>query len=432
MTEQKDAVIIGGGSAGLAAALRLHERGIRNIIILEREKQLGGILRQCIHDGFGLRRFGKSISGPEYAEAFIRQVEEKEIPFLTGAVVTELTPDKQVTAVTRDGIRHFQAKSVILAMGCRERSRGALGIPGERPAGVFTAGTAQAYMNLYNRLPGKEAVILGSGDIGMIMARRLTLEGIRVHGVFEIMPYTSGLPRNQVQCLEDYGIPLYLSHTVTDIHGDARLTGVTISEVDEHLRPIPGTEKEYSCDTLILSVGLIPENGLAEDAGIALDPRTKGAYADQYLQTEIPGVFAAGNVLHVHDLVDSVSLEAEHLAESAAQYIMNGALPACPLKVTCGCGVGHVIPQSVSGHEDVEFSLRVSGCYRNCTIRILQNQTEIAHKVMPKAIPAEMVEIKVKKSAFSDSGDLEISVEENPAAEMPVKGKAESEVNKDE
>ena len=432
MTEQKDAVIIGGGSAGLAAALRLHERGIRNIIILEREKQLGGILRQCIHDGFGLRRFGKSISGPEYAEAFIRQVEEKEIPFLTGAVVTELTPDKQVTAVTRAGIRHFQAKAVILAMGCRERSRGALGIPGERPAGVFTAGTAQAYMNLYNRLPGKEAVILGSGDIGMIMARRLTLEGIRVHGVFEIMPYTSGLPRNQVQCLEDYGIPLYLSHTVTDIHGDARLTGVTISEVDEHLRPIPGTEKEYSCDTLILSVGLIPENGLAEDAGIALDPRTKGAFADQYLQTEIPGVFAAGNVLHVHDLVDSVSLEAEHLAESAAQYIMNGALPACPLKVTCGCGVGHVIPQSVSGHEDVEFSLRVSGCYRNCTIRILQNQTEIAHKVMPKAIPAEMVEIKVKKSAFSDSGDLEISVEENPAAEMPVKGKAESEVNKDE
>lgn len=432
MTEQKDAVIIGGGSAGLAAALRLHERGIRNIIILEREKQLGGILRQCIHDGFGLRRFGKSISGPEYAEAFIRQAEEKEIPFLTGAVVTELTPDKQVTAVTRAGIRHFQAKAVILAMGCRERSRGALGIPGERPAGVFTAGTAQAYMNLYNRLPGKEAVILGSGDIGMIMARRLTLEGIRVHGVFEIMPYTSGLPRNQVQCLEDYGIPLYLSHTVTDIHGDARLTGVTISEVDEHLRPIPGTEKEYSCDTLILSVGLIPENGLAEDAGIALDPRTKGAFADQYLQTEIPGVFAAGNVLHVHDLVDSVSLEAEHLAESAAQYIMNGALPACPLKVTCGCGVGHVIPQSVSGHEDVEFSLRVSGCYRNCTIRILQNQTEIAHKVMPKAIPAEMVEIKVKKSAFSDSGDLEISVEENPAAEMPVKGKAESEVNKDE
>ena len=432
MTEQKDAVIIGGGSAGLAAALRLHERGIRNIIILEREKQLGGILRQCIHDGFGLRRFGKSISGPEYAEAFIRQAEEKEIPFLTGAVVTELTPDKQVTAVTRAGIRHFQAKAVILAMGCRERSRGALGIPGERPAGVFTAGTAQAYMNLYNRLPGKEAVILGSGDIGMIMARRLTLEGIRVHGVFEIMPYTSGLPRNQVQCLEDYGIPLYLSHTVTDIHGDARLTGVTVAEVDEHLRPIPGTEKEYSCDTLILSVGLIPENGLAEDAGIALDPRTKGAFADQYLQTEIPGVFAAGNVLHVHDLVDSVSLEAEHLAESAAQYIMNGALPACPLKVTCGCGVGHVIPQSVSGHEDVEFSLRVSGCYRNCTIRILQNQTEIAHKVMPKAIPAEMVEIKVKKSAFSDSGDLEISVEENPAAEMPVKGKAESEVNKDE
>ena len=253
------AAIIGGGPAGLAAAVSLWDRGVRDMVILEREKQLGGILRQCIHDGFGLTRFGETLSGPEYAQRFIDQVKERGIPFLTNTSVLDITPQRLVTAASREGLCQWQADAVILAMGCRERTRGALAIPGERPAGVFTAGVAQAYINLYNRMPGKNAVILGSGDIGMIMARRLTLEGAKVQGVFEVQPYPSGLPRNIRQCLEDYGSPLYLSHTVTEIHGKSRLTGVTVSQVDETLRPIPGTEREYPCDTLILSVGLIPE-----------------------------------------------------------------------------------------------------------------------------------------------------------------------------
>ena len=294
-TEAVDVVIVGGGPAGLAAAVELYHKGIHDILIVEREKQLGGILRQCIHDGFGLTRFCTTLSGPEYAKRFIDEVEELKIPYITDAAVLEVTDAKLVTAATRDGLRQWQAKSVILTMGCRERTRGALGIPGERPTGVFTAGVAQAYINLYNTMPAREVVILGSGDIGMIMARRLTLEGAHVQAVFEIQPYPSGLPRNIEQCLNDYGIPLYLSHTVTAIHGDKRLTGVTISRVDEHFKPIPGTEKEYSCDTLILSVGLIPENELSLDAGVALDGRTKGAVVDEYFQTNVPGIFAAGN-----------------------------------------------------------------------------------------------------------------------------------------
>ena len=293
---RKDAVIIGAGPAGLAAAVQLYKQGIRDLVILEREEEPGGILRQCIHDGFGLGRFGESLSGPEYARIFIDEVEKLGIPYETGAAVTRLTKDRLVQAVTRKGLRTYQAKAVILAMGCKERTRGALGIPGERPAGVFTAGTAQAYMNLYNRMPGREVVILGSGDIGMIMARRLTLEGAHVQAVLEIMPYPAGLPRNILQCLDDYNIPLYLRHTVTCIHGKSRLTGVTAAQVDGQRRPIPGTEKEYSCDTLILSVGLIPENKLLEDAGIVIDPKTHGAVVDENLQTSIPGVFSAGNV----------------------------------------------------------------------------------------------------------------------------------------
>ena len=409
--EKKDVIIVGGGPAGLAAAVKLHEMGIRDILIVEREKQLGGILRQCIHDGFGLTRFKTTLSGPEYAARFIRQAEMLQIPYVTDTTVLEVSADKVVTAASKDGLRQWQAKSVILTMGCRERTRGALGIPGERPAGVFTAGVAQAYMNLYNRMPAREVVILGSGDIGMIMARRLTLEGAHVQAVFEIQPYPSGLPRNIEQCLNDYEIPLYLSHTVTEIHGNSRLTSVTVSKVDEHLKPIPGTEKEYPCDTLILSVGLIPENELSIDAGVKLDSHTRGAVVDQYFQTEIPGIFAAGNVLHVHDLVDFVSLEAERLAEGAARYIKEGALPECSLSIQIGDGIGHVIPQKIDGRQDVALSLRVNSPMKNCRIAVYQNGRLAAERKMKKAIPAEMIQIPIKSGKLEQEGDLEVKAE---------------------
>lgn len=408
---QKDVVIIGGGPAGLAAAVELHRQGIRNMVILEREAMLGGILRQCIHDGFGLGRFGQSLSGPEYAQVFIDEVEKREIPYETSATVLSLTPDRCVIASTRNGLHQYQAKAVVLAMGCKERSRGALGIPGERPAGVFTAGAAQAYMNLYNRMPGKEVIILGSGDIGMIMARRMSLEGAHVQAVFELMPYPSGLPRNIVQCLDDYGIPLYLSHTVTGIHGRERLSGVTISQVDENRRPIPGTEKEYSCDTLILSVGLIPENKLLEDAGIAMDPHTGGAVVDENLQTSVPGIFSSGNVLHVHDLVDFVSMESEALAFHVAAHVAGKGIDPCMVYVNCGKGVGHIIPQKVSGKHDFNLSLRVQDHYRACRIVVRQNGVEVAAKKMKKAIPAEMIQFKVSAGKLRQEGTLEVSVE---------------------
>ena len=409
--EQKDVVIIGGGPAGLAAAVELHKQGIRNMIILEREAMLGGILRQCIHDGFGLGRFGESLSGPEYAQAFIDEVNKREIPYETSATVLSLTADRVVTASTRSGLRQYQAKAVVLAMGCKERSRGALGIPGERPAGVFTAGTAQAYMNLYNRMPGKEVIILGSGDIGMIMARRLTLEGAHVQAVFEIQPYPSGLPRNIEQCLNDYNIPLYLSHTVTAIHGNERLTGVTISRVDEHFKPIPGTEKEYSCDTLILSVDLIPENELSLDAGVTLDGRTKGALVDEYFQTNVEGIFAAGNVLHVHDLVDFVSMEAEALADSAAEYIREGTLPDCPVEIRTDRNINHTVPQRVSGTRGFKLSMRVNRPIKECRIVVRQDGVEIAAKKMKKAIPAEMIQMTIDPDKLTAAGDLEVCVE---------------------
>ena len=322
--EQKDVVIIGGGPAGLAAAVELHKQGIRNMIILEREAMLGGILRQCIHDGFGLGRFGESLSGPEYAQAFIDEVNKREIPYETSATVLSLTEDRVVTASTRSGLRQYQAKAVVLAMGCKERSRGALGIPGERPAGVFTAGTAQAYMNLYNRMPGKEVVILGSGDIGMIMARRMTLEGANVLACVELMPYSNGLNRNIVQCLKDYGIPLYLSHTITNIVGRERVEQVVVSEVGADRRPIPGTEIKFDCDTVLLSVGLIPENELTRAAGIPIDSRTSGAVVFENMETVTPGIFSCGNVVHVHDLVDFVTAESRRAGAAAARYAAAG------------------------------------------------------------------------------------------------------------
>ena len=406
-----DAVIIGGGPAGLSAAVRLWEKGVRNLLILEREHELGGILRQCIHDGFGLTRFGETLSGPEYAQRFIDLVEEYQIPYVTDATVIDITEDKKVTAACRDGLLEIQAKAVILTMGCRERTRGAIRIPGDRPAGVYTAGVAQAYINLQNRMVGREVVILGSGDIGMIMARRLTLEGAHVIGVFEVQPYASGLPRNILQCLDDYGIPLHLSHTVTEIKGRERLESVVISQVDERMNPIPGTEKEYPCDTLILSVGLIPENELSLSAGVQLDSRSKGAVVDEHHQTTVPGIFAAGNVLQVHDLVDFVSAEAEELADSAAAYLRDGELAECRLAVVTDQNVTHTIPQKISGTSDFKLSLRVRRPIKNCRIRLVQGGETVCERKMAKAIPAEMIQIPVKAARLKKGEDLEVKVE---------------------
>lgn len=418
--EQKDVVIIGGGPAGLAAAVELHKQGIRNMIILEREAMLGGILRQCIHDGFGLGRFGESLSGPEYAQAFIDEVNKREIPYETSATVLSLTADRVVTASTRSGLHQYQAKAVVLAMGCKERSRGALGIPGERPAGVFTAGTAQAYMNLYNRMPGKEVVILGSGDIGMIMARRMTLEGAKVKVVAELMPYSGGLKRNIVQCLDDFGIPLKLSHTVIDIEGKNRVEAVTIAEVGPDRKPIPGTEERYTCDTLLLSCGLIPENELSRSAGVAINPVTSGPIVNDSLETSIDGVFACGNVLHVHDLVDYVSQEATAAGKNAAAYIQNGSSKdAASVEIFPVDGVRYTVPKYVRPTEmddTLTVRFRVGAVYKNCSIATYFDDTLISKRKRPVMAPGEMEQVildKKKLAEFPDLSRITIRIEEN-------------------
>ena len=392
-----DLVIIGGGPAGLAAAIAAHENGIRDILILERDNELGGILNQCIHSGFGLHTFHEELTGPEYAGKFIRQVQERGIACKLNTMVLNLDSDKHITAVNReDGLFTLHPKAVILAMGCRERPRGALNIPGYRPAGIYTAGTAQRLVNMEGYLPGRNVVILGSGDIGLIMARRMTLEGAKVQVVAELMPYSSGLKRNIVQCLDDLGIPLKLSHTVVDIQGKYRVEGVTLARV-ENGRPVPGTEEHYDCDTLLISCGLIPENELSRGAGVELNPATNGPVVNESLETSIPGVFAAGNVLHVHDLVDFVSEEAAAAGRHAADYIQSGRAgekgPALPVR--CGEGVRYTVPAMVHPHAmetdgKITLRFRVSNEYRNMRVVVSAGDTPVSRRKRPVMTPGEM------------------------------------------
>ena len=408
-----DLVIIGGGPAGMSAAVAAYESGIRDIVILERDSSLGGILQQCIHNGFGLHKFGEELTGPEYANRYEKTVEKYNIPYKLDTMVLDISDDKTVTAINKkDGIFQIKAKAIMLAMGCRERSKGALNIAGTRPSGIFSAGTAQRLVNIKGYMPGKNVVILGSGDIGLIMARRMTLEGAKVHAVCELMPYSGGLARNIEQCLNDFDIPLMLSHTVTQIHGKERICGVTVSKVDVNRRPIDGTEKYIPCDTLLVSVGLIPENEISKSVGIDLDRITGGAVVDQDRQTSKSGIFACGNVLHVHDLVDFVSDEAEIAGRAAAEYIKGENSKNLDIPILTDGKVRYTVPQKITAEKDIPVYFRVSDVFKNAKVNVYDGEKVIFSKKLIKAAPGEMNRIVLKADSIKNAEKLFFELED--------------------
>ena len=412
--------IIGGGPAGLAAACAAYDAGLRDILILERDRELGGILNQCIHNGFGLHHFKEELTGPEYAGRFIEMLRSTSVRVLSDTMVLDVTPEKHVCCVnTTDGYQEIAAQAVVLAMGCRERTRGAISIPGTRCSGIFTAGAAQRYVNIEGYMVGKRIVILGSGDIGLIMARRMTLEGAKVLACVELMPYSSGLNRNIVQCLHDFDIPLYLSHTITDIQGKDRLERVVVSEVGPDRRPIPGTEMVFDCDTLLLSVGLIPENELTRRAGIDMDRRTNGPRVFENMETSIPGVFACGNVVHVHDLVDFVTAEAEKAGRSAAEYVLHGAAAdERTFATACGACVTYTVPQQIrlaAMGDKTEVSFRVNRSFAKSRILVTdETGAVVARFARQHMAPGEMEHIALPRVLLEKAGGdtLTVSCEE--------------------